>query len=103
MTEPPISDGELKQVLDSHLEQENPDCPICGGEIGFTTSELHDRECQQCKTKYNLREVGEDSDLDRVAVPKIVMRTTPVRRKKRKLWQKANEEAALESFNEDEE
>lgn len=103
MTDIPITDGELKRVLDSALETENPNCPICTGEIGFTTSEVYDRECQQCKTKFNLRKVDEDSDLDREAVPTIMMRTTPVRRKKQKLWQKANVKAALESFDNKEE
>lgn len=103
MTEEPISDGELKQALNSYLEEKGPHCPICGGDIGSTTSELYDRECHQCKTKYNLRRVDEDTDSDRRFVPEIAMRTTPVKRMKRKLWQKANREAALETFREDDE
>lgn len=81
-----VADFLVHKVLNRKLEKRPENCPICSGDIGTTISTVHDRECNQCETKFTLGSEG---------VPTIHMDTTPVRRVERSIRQKATEEVVL--------
>lgn len=92
-----MSDFAVREVLNGKLEKNPDQCPICTGSIGTTISTMYDRACSDCGTKFRLDREGEDG----LPIPSVAFETTPHRRIKKQLRQRAAERAVFEELSEE--
>lgn len=71
-----VSDADVRVLLNRALDADPRTCPLCYTELAAVGHEIYDLGCPACRTKFIRPTDG--------AGPEVAMRTTPVRRMKRR-------------------